>query len=265
MQSREVDFLRRLIADRPASRRLAGSASTLAELEGVGTVRGASVYYQSGDFERAANILRTRGFPLEVPTEAIARSDAPAGGSEKTRALRVSEDMVAVVPIGIPSSEVADGGFLALPVNAALAIPYSALLVCENMEPFCRLRSYTWLNAFYVGRPVLALFRGAPGFFRTEVAARLIRRDTRPTLAFFDFDPKGLAMAASVPRLQRLCLPDAIALEAATLSNRRAHLFTNSYAQCYGYLNTVEQPEIVQAWDCLKRLQIGLDQEHFPR
>ncbi len=237
----------------------------LVELEGVGTIRGASVYYQSVDFDRAANILRTRGYSLEMRTEVFARSDAPTGGSEKTGALRVSADMVAVVPIGISSCEVTKGGFLALPIDAALTIPYSVLLVCENLEPICRLHSYTWLNPFYAGRPVLALFRGAPGFFRTEVAARLIRQDTRPTLAFFDFDPKGLAMAASVPRLQRLCLPDAIALEAATLSNRRAHLFTNSYAQCYRYLNTVEQPEIVQAWNCLKRLQIGLDQKHFPR
>lgn len=264
MHSREVDLLRRLIADRPASRRLTATSKVLVELEGVGTIRGAAVYYRSSDFERAANILRTRGFPLEAPKQAFARSDAPAGGSEKTGAQRVSEDMVAVVPIGMPPWEVPDGGFLALPIDAALAMPYSVLLICENMEPLCRLQSYSWLPRFYGGRPVLALFRGAPGFFRTEVAARMLQRDTRPTLAFFDFDPKGLAMAAALPRREHLCLPDARALEAAARHHRRDHLFTNSFTDCYKYLNSVEDPEIIQAWNSLMRIQIGLDQEHFP-
>ena len=180
-------------------------------------------------------------------------------------ACAVSAEMVAVVPVGISGYAVPEGGFMALPLQKALAIPYSVMLVCENMEPLQQLSSYTWLKEFYQERPVLAIFRGAPGFFRTDVAAKFIKLDERPKLAFFDFDPKGLSMAASVPGLEALCLPKAEVLEEAVLRNRRGHLFTNSYSQCSKHLNAVETPEIRVAWTMLKRLKIGLDQEHFPR
>jgi hypothetical protein len=265
MHPREVEFLRRLIAERPQSRKLNGSATLVAEREGVGTIRGAAVYYEPADLTKASNILKTRGFPLEIPTGAFARSEAPAGGSEKNGALRVSSDMVAVVPINVGQYTVHNGGFLALPLETALSMPYEVLLVCENMEPLRCLGSYQWLQRYFRGRPALALFRGAPGFFRTDVAAEFMRRDTRPVLGFFDFDPKGLSMAAAVPRLEALCLPAPEALKAAVLLNRRGHLFTNSYSDCRKHLDSITQSEIAEAWRDLKRLQIGLDQEHFPR
>jgi hypothetical protein len=264
MHSREVDFLRRLIAGRPQSRRLAGLAQSVADLEGVGVIRGAAVYYNDQDFDKAANILQTRGYPLDAPAGDFARSEAPAGGSEKTGSLRVSNDMVAVVPMGMAQCTVPAGGFLALPAEVAIALPYQVLLICENMEPLQRLHTYSWLPAFSQERPTLAMFRGAPGFFRTDVVAQFMQRDTRPTLGFFDFDPKGLSMAASLPRLETICLPDLDSLEHATRRNRRVHLFTNSYSDCRSSLNSVTQPEISAAWQLLQRLQLGLDQEHFP-
>jgi hypothetical protein len=265
MHSREVDFLRRLIVDRPQSRRRTGLAQSVADLEGVGTIRGAAVYYDERDFARAANILQTRGYPLTVPAGEFSRSEAPAGGSEKTGSLPVSNDMVAVVPMGMAHCTVPRGGFLALPADIAIALSYDVLLVCENMEPLLRLHTYGWLSTYSQARPTLAVFRGAPGFFRTDVVAQFMLRDTRPTLAFFDFDPMGLFMAASLPRLEAVCLPDFDSLENATRRNHRAHLFTNSYADCRSFLNSVTKPDISAAWKLLQRLQLGLDQEHFPR
>jgi hypothetical protein len=80
-------------------------------------------------------------------------------------------------------------------VHHALLLAYEVLVFCENLEPMLRLHEYQWLEGFLKGRPALALFRGAPGYFRTDVANELLVLDHRPVLAFFDFDPKGLSMA----------------------------------------------------------------------
>lgn len=265
MKPRDLDFLRRLIAEQPERRTHGASAAYLCEHEGIGKIKGASVQYTPVDFERARNLLTSRGFDVEPPATAFLRSEAPRGGSEKTGALRVSEDLVAVAPINCPPISIPAGSMLALTVRDALQLPFEVLLVCENMEPMLQLHTFTWLETFTKGRSVLALFRGAPGFFRTDTAARLIAQDTRPTLAFFDFDPKGLSMAASLPRREALCLPPWSDLERAVVQNRRAHLFSNSLHASRPHLERQEEGDIASAWTQMKVLSLGLDQEHFPR
>ena len=266
MNPREVDFLRRLVAGRFAERRGEGVAARMAEQQGLGTVRGAKVLYTDADFTHARNILRNRGFELTAPSAPFTRSEAPEGGSEKTGALPVMQGQVAVVAVGMsPALVTPENRFLAMHWRDALALPYEVLLVCENLEPLLRLHEYRWLADFYQGRPTLALFRGAPGLFGTDAAAKLIAADDRPTLAFFDFDPKGVSMAASLPRREALCLPPWPELEAATRRAQRQTLFTQSAPGSRVHLDRVQDGEIALAWQRLRRLTLGLNQEGFPR
>lgn len=266
MNSRMVEFLRRLIADTATERRHGEIAETVASGEGIGKIKGVRVLYTSEDHAKATNLLLSRGYDLTVPAVEFTRSTAPRGGSEKTGALRVSDDLVAVVPIALPGQQIPQGSVLMLGSREAQALPYEVLLVSENMEPILQIQTYRWIEGFTKGRPTLALFRGAPGYFRTDVAAGLIQRDTRPTLAFFDFDPKGLSMAASLHRREALCLPPWPKLKAATLKNRRSNLFTQSVHTSRPHLDRPgHDPDIVLAWLRLKEMSLGLDQEHFPR
>lgn len=57
-------------------------------------------------------------------------------------------------------------------MRQALELPYEVMVFCENLEPMLRLHTYQWLDAFLIGRPALAMFRGAPGYFRKDVAPR---------------------------------------------------------------------------------------------
>ena len=139
-------------------------------------------------------------------------------------------------------------------------------MFCENLEPMQLMQAYGWLAAHIKGRPALALFRGAPGFFRTDVAHEMLALDTRPALAFFDFDPKGLSMAASIPRREALCLPPREGLEEAVKAYRRRDLYFRSVEECRAHL--AAQPEgsdVAQAWGLMNGLEMGLDQEHFPQ
>lgn len=265
MHPREVDFLRRLIAEQ-AERRTAGpTALNLAQHEGIGRVRGASVVYSGADHLKAENLLKSRGFVVDRVDSGFKRSEAPTGGSEKTGAQRVSENLLACVMVKVPGFNHPKGSFLALDITDALQVPYEVLLICENLEPLLQLHTYRWLEQYFRGRAVMAVFRGAPGYFRTDVAAELLARDTRPTLAFFDFDPKGLSMAASLQRRESLCLPELDVLIDAVRKNKRTHLFTNSVATSRSHLDKQVVPEVASAWKAMKAVSMGLDQEHYPR
>ncbi|KGG86652.1 hypothetical protein P368_21305 [Comamonas thiooxydans] len=266
MTPHEVAFLRRLAAEQPQALRNDGIAARMLKEHGLGALRGARVFYGAFEYTRAADMLHNRGYALEAMREPFARSQAPAGGSEKLGALPVLHEIVAVVPLGVAGFTVPVGTFMGMPWRDALALNYEVLLVCENLEPMLLLQhGYPWLARFINGRSTLALFRGKPGLFSTAAAARLIAEDARPTLAFFDFDPKGLSMAASLPRREALCLPAWSALEVATRQAKRENLFVRSLHGSQVHLNRVEDAEISEAWRRLKELAIGLNQEGFPQ
>lgn len=264
MNSREVDFLRRLLTDSPEYRILGAAAESLAAYEHIGTVHGKRVYYGTRDFERATNLLRSRGIAIDVPTEPYTRSQAPSGLSEKRGAQPVSEGLIAVRGLHMPELMAPQRGFVAAQTSDVLGWNYQVLLVVENLEALMRLDDYLWLERFVQGRRTLAIFRGALGWFKTDAAAALINADHRPTLAFFDFDPKGLAMAASLPRREALCLPDLPALEAAVLKEARRNLYSQSADTSAAQLSREANSQIQAAWELLQRLAMGLDQEHFP-
>jgi hypothetical protein len=262
--SNKVNFLRRLIADQAATRSKSDIAMVVVETEGIGTLRGSRIFYTAQDHERAANLLISRGHDVQAPVGAYTRGQAPRGASEKTGALRVTESLVAVSTLNMREVPVPMGTFMATSLEDTLSLDYDAILVVENLEPLLQLFKYKWLQVFTKGRRILALYRGAPTWFRTDVAAELIRRDTRPTLAFFDFDPAGLAMAAVLPRRQALCLPPWSSLQVRILQENRLNLFAQSVAQSGAQLDRCTDPEIALAWSRMKTLTLGLDQEHFP-
>ncbi len=266
MTPAEVEFLQRLAGDKPAWRKNDGVAARMGALHGLGSVRGSRVHYAAGDHARAGDMLRNRGFEQTALAGAYTRDAAPGGFSEKHGALPVMHEMVAVVPIGIHTDIVAPpDGFVSMAWSEAIQLSYEVLLVCENLQPLFLLRHYLWLGEFIKNRPTLALFRGTVEIFGTEAPAKLVAADNRPTLAFFDFDPKGLSMAASLPRREALCMPPWPELEAVTRQKRRENLYLQSVHTSRAHLDKVDDPEIATAWLRLKVLTMGLNQESFPR
>lgn len=263
MIQRDIEFLRRLLADKPESRAQGVSASKMAQEHHVGRLDGRKVVYIEADFTRAENLLKSRGIPLDVPQE-YTRSVSPAGQSEKHRALAVTHGLVAVRGRNMPGLDVQDAGFIAMRWEAALKLDFEVMLVVENLEPLIRIEEYTWLERFVKGRRTLAVFRGAPVLFTTKSAAKLINSDERPTLAFFDYDPKGLAMAASLRRREALCIPDLQILVDEARRQNRKNLYFQSAESSGPQLDKVGDPAIAAAWKTMKAETVGLDQEHFP-
>lgn len=266
MQGAVVTFLRKLVADQPGERHAGPIALRVVQDMGIGRVDRSRVRYTPQDHVKARNLLTTQGFPVEAPAPGRTRSQAEGAASEKSGAAAVTQRLVAVVPMNMPDgARCAPGGFVAMPGDQALDSGYDVLLVCENLEALLQIHEYTWLAGFLAGRRCLALYRGGPRMFGTDAAAALITADKRPTLAFFDFDPKGLSMAASLPRREALCLPPWELLAEHARRHQRTVLYTNSYHHSRPHLDGVEDPEIALAWRRMRSLATGLNQEGFPR
>ncbi|MFC4926890.1 MULTISPECIES: DUF7281 domain-containing protein [Delftia] len=263
MNQRDIEFLRRLIHDRALTRSRGVSSEAMATEHHVGMLKGRLVVYAESDFARAVNLLKSRGIALEVPAS-YSRGEAPTGQSEKHRAKAVTERYVAVRTLHMEQSILPSSGFLATDWQEVCDWDFDVLLVIENLETLIRLQEYLWLNQYVKGRRALALFRGTVGMFSTAAAADLIHTDARPTLAFYDFDPKGLAMAASLPRREAMCLPTLALLEQYTKAQSRRNLFSQSAQSVQAQLDAESDPQIQAAWRLLQRLNMGLDQEHFP-
>lgn len=163
MNNQQVAFLRRLIETEPPSRPFGATAEYFLNVEFIGKVQGRRVVYTQRDFAAARNLLKARGFEPSRQVEPVPRSQVQPGESEKWGSLRVSEGLVAVVPLGMPGVQIPTGSMLCMDVRQALALPYEVLVFCENLEPMLRLHDYQWLAGFLKGRPALALFRGGAG------------------------------------------------------------------------------------------------------
>lgn len=265
LHPREVDFLRRLVSERRERRTLGPVAQALAKDHGIGTVRGAAVQYEERHFTAAEHLLRSRGYPLEAPPTGGSRSDSGPGGSEKTGARQVMADMVAVVPVHMEISVPAGARFLAANWRELDLASFDLVLECENLEPLYDLAAFGWLEGFIRGRRTMAVFRGMPGSFGTAAAAQFIAAAGKPVIGFYDFDPEGLAMAASEPRLEALCLPAWEDLQAATRRFQRTHLYRDQLQGRRVQLDALPHGPVRDAWNRLNALQCGLNQENFPK
>ncbi|MBS0455375.1 MAG: hypothetical protein JSS14_29095 [Proteobacteria bacterium] len=263
MTPAQYTFLRNLVANRSPQLRSA-IAKEMADTEDLGQVRGRAVHYEEADFIKAETKLRNARYSIVAPAAGRRRFEADDAASEKASAAPVTEGLVAVLADRIPGIATPEGSFLAMDWQAALALPYEVLVVCENLEPLRRFHRYGWMLPYLKRRRALVLFRGAPNWFRIDTASRLVGNDTRPTLGLFDFDPKGLAMAASLPRREALCLPEWDVLELLVTARNRHDLFGDQLAGCRAELDACNDQDISLAWTRMRRLTRGLNQEAFP-
>lgn len=259
-------FLQRIVGDQPESRRNTDMASNFANQYGVGRVAARWVVYSSEDWEAAGRLLDASGIPRERQVGPLRRAETfdYAGISEKAFGERPHANEVAVrsaagqcflngMPLAYP-----DGCYSILRVDDVLSIRCDRILVVENLETFKYLGRYGWID--YGGLATLAIFRGDNAFNLAD-ASKAIAARSEPVLAFTDFDPAGLAIAARLPRLAGLVLPELDWLAEVTRQKRRTDLYHSQIGQFDATLDAARHPDIVRAAALLRDLRSGYSQE----
>ncbi len=265
----QLQFLQRLVSERPEQRRAGGVALLLCEHYSLGTAIGSQVVYREEHLQHAEQLLRAHCLPVQALGPGASRADmATYGGlSEKTLSVAPHAGSVAVKCVG---ECLLEGGPLRTPAGSYLVvtpevgarIACERLLLVENLETFRQLERYDWID--YQGRAVLAVFRG-DSLLSTGEAAALVRQRPERIWAFADFDPAGLHIASCLPndRLERIVIPDLSWLREAAKTSRGRQLFADQEPKLRQVLDSVEHPEVRALWKELLGLRGGVTQERM--
>lgn len=150
------------------------------------------------------------------------------------------------------------GGYVVLKTEDAIRVQCDRILLVENLETFRDLDLYEWID--YGRGSTLAIFRGDPIFSLAD-AAKVLAVRAEPIDAFVDFDPAGLSIADSLPRLAQLILPDTRWLVSAIRASKRYDLYDAQIGAYGAKLATSTHPEIIRSFALLKELRQGYSQE----
>jgi len=265
LSAQEITFLQRLIEARPGTRKAGPLSETIATY-GVGRASGRSVHYGPDDWDRAAKLLENRGIPLTRPDGEMRRAETVeyAGVSEKVFGRRPHSNSVALrtahgdCDLDGAGLKAPGGGYMVLSTEDAMRVRCDRILLVENLETFRHLHRYEWIT--YGRGSTLAIFRGDPTFSLADSAKVLATRG-EPVDAFVDFDPAGLSIAASLPRLAHLIFPDERWLIAATRERKRYDLYDDQIGVYEAKLTASTHPDIAHSLALLKELRQGYNQE----
>lgn len=265
LSNTQISFLQRMAINKPEALGHSSAAEFFHGHCSLGMRKGRGFTYHGADHQKAADLLLASSLPLTQLPPGSSRADAAGWRNEKSGTVAPHADSIAVkVASGIcsldghPIHHAEQGIYSVLTRAQLLRVSADRLLLVDNVETFRSLHLYRWID--FSGLNVLAILLG-DNFFKESVSMSVVRSRTEPVWAFFDFDPAGLGRACGIPRLDRLVLPDSVALENATRSARRSDLYFMQIKQWGKTLDRQSNKEISAAWRLMSRLQLGLPQE----
>lgn len=255
-------FLRNLVATRPDRRRSPGLNGYAARL-GIGEIdvrNPGFVQYRPEHFAEAARLLIAQPSDVPPPVAHIATSQRRRC---QPLADEQDEDLVAVAQI---HGDMGEGvRFWAMESGAAARLPHDVMIVCQHLIGLRAVSSYAWMPTYLKERTALAIFRGGTAGFGRLGCERAMEASGAPTLALFDCDPKGLAAARRLPRLEALCLPPSELLAQELAAARPLAHFARTLRANGADLEDCQHAQIAAAWALVKRYGTGLPQTAFPR
>ncbi len=265
----QIQFLQRLVSERPAQRRAGDVARHFSEHYSLGTVVGRLVEYRDEHHRSAAALLRTHDLPVNPMAPGASRAEAAVFGgmSEKALSAAPHAGSIGVKCIGLCTLDGVplhspEGTYLVVTPEVAGRIRCDRLMLVENLETFRQLERYGWID--YLGCSVLVIYRGDAALSTGE-ALQLLRVRREPVWAFVDFDPAGLVIAHSLPdgRLERIVLPEEVWLRQAANTSRGRQLFDEQEHGARPSLERATLPEVRRAWAVLAELRSAVTQERM--
>ncbi|HUD33459.1 MAG TPA: hypothetical protein VMR43_10665, partial [Variovorax sp.] len=245
----QIRFLQDLHTLRPQWRSASATADFFHHHYALGVCVGRSIKYQGGDCDKALQLLQNNALPLKSGNVG-SRADACAFDmSEKTFSEAPHADSIAIKTMGGCTYQrhvlwTPPEAHLVMRLEAAKAIECDRLLAVENFETFRNLEHYRWIEV--PGR-VLVVYRG-DSVLSTVAAGRLLNERVEPVWAFYDFDPAGLAMAAALPRMDRILMPPETWLREHGQTTRGLHLYESQLRQHARTLDLSTHETVKKAW-----------------
>lgn len=244
-----------------------------AQYQDIGWQKGKTIYLSAEDREKIRAILRSEGIDPETPAAAwsgLSRTEALAlGNNEKLARDPVKRRRVAVKALRPTEILWIGGEALRLPARAHLEVDYTAvdvsphdwIVVVENWEAFCDIHLAAE-RLLFPGSTPLVVWRGDASVSRADAMLAWVERLSQPVAAFVDYDPEGLVIARSLPRLQKIVAPPADEL-ARLLGAGVRDRYLVQLQHCQKSLDAMRDLVVKPLWEIIRREGRALPQETF--
>lgn len=240
----------------------------------VGDRKGQSIYMTPAQKQVIRELLSSEGVSADTSQDAwdgLTRAEAlSVGNNEKFTHEPVKRRRVAVKVL-LPSRPlVLNGQSLLLPARCHVEVDYAELgdmaqhdwiVVVENWECFNDIHMAADSLAF-PGQNPLIVWRGDKDSVRSDSMLVMLRNLKQPVAAFVDYDPSGMVIARSLPRLGMIVAPPLDTL-VKMMQSGLVERYMNQIASCRAVLEKIDDTSIVAVWDVIRLSGRALPQEIF--
>lgn len=242
----------------------------------IGFKKGKSIYFSADDKERIRRIFESDGVNPETSPDAwkrVSRAEALSlGNNEKFAQQPVKQYRVAIKAIRPDLAIYFNGQSLFLPPRVHIAADYRQLNMMDQHDWIVIVENWECFNDIHVaadklifpGKNPLIMWRGDKDDIQADNMLAFVKSLTQPVAAFVDYDPAGLIIAKSFPRLSKIVVPGVDQLR-NLMEKGIEDRYSAQIAMCQRVLDECNDPVISDLWKIIKAAGRALPQEHFVR
>lgn len=247
--------------------------------ESVASLRGKSFYISPEKKQVIRDLLSGAGIDPNIPPDAwngLTRAEAlELGNNEKYARDPVKRRRVAVKALRPSMPLVLKGQATYLPARCHADVDYDEvgdmqehdiIIVVENWECFNDIHVAADNPALkFPGDNPLVVWRGDKDGTRSDAMLAMLRNLKQPVAAFVDYDPSGMVIARSLPRMQQLVSPPLDVLTRMMGERGLVERYLDQIAGCQAILERRDVACIIKVWGVIRLTGMGLPQEQFVR
>lgn len=240
----------------------------------VGERKGQSIRMSPAQKQVIRELLASDGVSADISPDAwdgLTRAEAlSVGHNEKFAQEPVKRRRVAIKTLQPSLTLALNGQPLLLPARCHVEVDYAELgemaqhdwiVVVENWECFNDINLAAERLSF-PGQNPLIVWRGDKESVRSDSMLAMLRNLKQPVAAFVDYDPSGMVIARSLPRLEHVVAPPFDELS-KMMSNGLVDRYMDQIAGCQSVLEQRDIACVASVWDVIRLSGRALPQEIF--
>lgn len=240
----------------------------------VGERKGQSVYMTLVQKQIIRELLASDGVDANTHPDAwngLTRGEALVlGNNEKFAQDPVMRRRVAVKALRPSSPLILNGNLIFLPARCHVEVDYAEITATDQHDWIVVVENWECFNDIHLaadklefpGVNPLVVWRGAKEGTKSDSMLAMVRSMSQPVAAFVDYDPSGMVIARSLPRLSHLVSPSIEVLTEMMRDGLRDR-YTAQIAQCQKSLTENDLGCMTEVWGVIRRSGKGLPQERF--
>jgi hypothetical protein len=241
----------------------------------VGVRKGKSIYMTPTQKHVICKLLSSEGVSADtspVAWDGLTRAEALSiGHNEKFAQEPVKRRRVAVKALRPSLPLFLNGQPLLLPARCHVEVDHAELGDMEQHDWIVVIENWECFNDIHVaadslafpGQNPLIVWRGDKDNVRTDSMLAMLRNLKQPVAAFVDYDPSGMVIARSLPRLEIVIAPPLDALPKMMMQSGLVERYMHQIVGCRAVLEKMDVACVADVWNVIRLSGRALPQEFF--